>query len=121
MRFTKHDEAEQSPSRRKSYEIPFHLTSLFDRKMYTYIIFEYRNNQKNVEQHFRSQFPDGNLKVARECFCMSNLCKSQVEKKLLIKSPFFLSLLDSGLDSYEKLSISCVAIKSNTSALFCSS
>ena len=49
MRFTKHDEAEE-----KSYEIPFHLTSLFDRKMYTYIIFEYRNNQKSVEQHFRS-------------------------------------------------------------------
>ena len=89
--------------------------------MYTYIIFEYRNNQKCVEQHFRSQFPDGNLKVARKCFCMSNLCKSQVKKKLLTKSPFSLSLLDSGLDSYEKLSISCVAIKSNTSALFCSS
>ena len=46
MGFTKHDEAKLSPSRRKRYEIPFHLTSLFDRKMYTYIIFEYRKNQK---------------------------------------------------------------------------
>ena len=88
MRFTKHDEAEQSPSRRKSYEIPFHLTSLFDRKMYTYIIFEYRNNQKSVEQHFRSHFLDGNLKVARECFCMSNLCKSQEEKNDSLKVHF---------------------------------
>ena len=68
MRFTKHDEAEQSPSRRKSYEIPFHLTSLFDRKMYTYIIFEYRNNQKSVEQHFRSHISWRKLKSRKRMF-----------------------------------------------------
>ena len=81
--FTKHEKANLSFSRRRSYEIRFHLTSLFDRKMYTHIILEYRNSRLSVEQHYRSQFPDGNLTVARECFCMSDLCKFQVERKLI--------------------------------------
>ena len=87
--FTKHDKANLSFSRRRSYEIRFHLTSLFDQKMCTHIILEYRNNRLSVEQHFRSQFPDGNLTVARECFCMSDLCEFQVDRKLInLKSIF---------------------------------